>query len=123
MRISDWSSDVCSSDLFAFVEIAHQQVSLLEPLDAQRPHASLEFIPPDAVGPPLPFPRRALLLILVGLGETQHPVLVTVVLAPAAREDMVDLNGIGKQIHGRDAGGGIDATVVLLLPQFEVLQR
>src|SRR3546814_3666127 len=35
---------------------------------------------------------------------------------------MVDLNGIGQQIHGRDAGVGIDATVVLLLPQFEALQ-
>src|SRR3546814_8685942 len=39
MRISDWSSDVCSSDLIAPQEIAHAIVE--EPRRA-RPHPSLE---------------------------------------------------------------------------------
>src|SRR3546814_21136220 len=36
MRISDWSSDVCSSDLFAFVDYAHTISHFLGLFDIMR---------------------------------------------------------------------------------------
>src|SRR3546814_1147156 len=39
MRISDWSSDVCSSDLHAVVHVEHQLANLGEAPDRARRHA------------------------------------------------------------------------------------
>src|SRR3546814_664068 len=55
MRISDWSSDVCSSDLFAFVRwtsndygTVHSSIAIATAVAADAPYATLAFVRPGA---------------------------------------------------------------------------
>src|SRR3546814_17310928 len=60
MRISDWSSDVCSSDLFALLKAGGVKVGVSEVLTAEVPEGELvlnlnsEALPPQP--PPSPTP-------------------------------------------------------------------
>src|SRR3546814_1426331 len=99
MRISDWSSDVCSSDLFAYGPKNSKQLLLFnhDPAEPGPPPALLGYYPPQGYR----------VTDAVWLGDDRLMTLnrrVTIYDGFTAKLAMVDISGLkpGKLVHAEE---------------------